>query len=353
MVHNRPQKILELDEKEMALTNLEIHWLTEELTCLQGCFFEKMQDIKEGHKFRFTAHDLIIALPERIHLTRYPYTASTPSNLAMYARKHLKGSKVKKVSQQGFDRVITIELENGFSIIIELFAKGNIIITNENKTKHCLRRESWKDREIKPTKEYKYPQSNKLNPKKMTQQEFNEIFKIDTIRSLVKNINMSGKYLEEVCRRAKVDKLSKNPSGKEKTMLFKEIKKLLEEHKPGLQSEPVATKLTIPEDYTPKETLNQAIDDYYSPEENKEIATFPKLEKRLKKQEESLQELKKRAIETKQKGDLIYAHFNELQTMLAKANQLKKQGKTWKEIETELGITINTKTRKTKITLSE
>lgn len=334
----------------MALTNLEIHVLVEELQSLEGCFFEKMQDIEKGFKLKFTKHNLVVCAPEKIHLTKYTYKANTPSNISMYARKHLKGARVQAIKQAGFDRTIIIELDNDYKIIIEMFSKGNLVLVHEDKTKHCLRIEKWKDREIRPGREYRLPASKGLDPKELEENEFMTVFdQKDIIRSLVKNINMSGKYLEEVCFRAGVDKLEKEPSPEEKKKLFKELKKLIKERKPGIQEEPVTTKLKkSKKEYTEKESFNQALDDFHSPKKEVKTKTTGKLDKRLKDQEKTLSELKEKIVKDKQKGDLIYAKFNELNQLFAK---IKEKDSDWKKIEEELGVKVNPKTKKFSIDL--
>jgi predicted ribosome quality control (RQC) complex YloA/Tae2 family protein len=312
-----------------------------------------MQDVKNGFKIKFTSHELIVVPGQRIHLTRYSYQAKDPSNISMYARKHLKNSRVVKVEQHGFDRVLVISLDNGFHLVFEMFSKGNLVITREGKTRQALRYESWKDREIKPRKDYLFPEPRGLDPRKMALDEFRKIFdQDDVIRSLAKNVNMSGKYLEEVCHRAGVDKNKKQPSPEEQKRLFQKIQEVLKERRPGIQGKPVVFPFqSSSKKFQEKQSFNQALDEYYSPDKPVEELDTSGLEHRLKQQEKALEELGVKEKENKEKADLIYENLHDLKQLFKKIESMKKQGKNWEEIQEATGVEINPKTGKIKLKL--
>ena len=340
----------------MSVTNIEVSWLVKEFKELEGCYFEKMQDIDGGFKIKLTSPQMIFMPGESVFMTRYSRESKPPSNISMFARKHLRGSKAIEVSQAGFDRVVRIKFDNGYTIVMEIFSKGNLIIEKDGKTLHCLRHERWKDRVIKPGKLYTLPKPQGLDPREVSIEEFKKIFdQKDIIRSMVKHLNMSGKYLEEVCFRAGINKNKEEPTDEEILRLFSELKKILDEYKPGIQGEPVIVELKSREDkFEPRKTFNEAVDDYYSSSietEPKEDKKQMKLEKRLKEQEKAIGELEEKIKKGKANGDMIYAHLYELQGLFARINQMKKDGKSWEEISNELGVEINPKTRKLKIKL--
>src|SRR3990167_6242249 len=56
-----------------------------------------------------------------------------PSSFCMQLRKYLDNANIKQFYQKGSERIMVLELEKKetFFLIIELFSKGNIILTNE------------------------------------------------------------------------------------------------------------------------------------------------------------------------------------------------------------------------------
>lgn len=123
----------------------------------------------------YALHICISSTNYRMHLT----TSSKPNplnapNFCMLLRKHLIGTKIKKISSYDLERVVTIELE-GFNelndlvckkLIVELMGKhSNVILLNENNIiidalRH-LDTFSNSSRNILPAHEYVYPNCDK------------------------------------------------------------------------------------------------------------------------------------------------------------------------------------------------
>lgn len=126
----------------------------------------------------------------RMHLT----TSSKPNplnapNFCMLLRKHIIGTKIKKISTYDLERIVTIELE-GFNelndlvckkLIIELMGKhSNVILLNENNIiidalRH-LDTFSNSTRDILPAHEYVYPNCDKISFLKLS--SFDEFYNI-------------------------------------------------------------------------------------------------------------------------------------------------------------------------------
>jgi predicted ribosome quality control (RQC) complex YloA/Tae2 family protein len=345
----------------MVLSNVEVNMVARELkSLLENSRFDKIQNLNENSfKLRFQKHrDLIIKLPEAVYITKYKHEPSQKaSNFCEYVRKQLKGNFLKEISQHGFDRVLTLDFSNNFKLVIELFSTGNLIIVDpEGKTKHAHHFESWRDRETKPNKEYRYPASRGFNPLEMTQGEFNDLFmKQDIIRSLVANINMSGKYLEEVCHLAGADKSKSLPTPEEKRKLFKSLKALLaKEIKPGIQDgRAVPFKLESSEgDFTPKASFNEAIDDTYSETEPLEPEDTG-LKHRFEEQKQALEKFEKQVAEFKAKGDTIYTNFAILNALMGRIAELRKQGKSWDEINKNIAPNARVEPKTGKLVVEE
>lgn len=143
----------------------------------------------------------------RIHLTTNskPNPISAP-NFCMVLRKHLIGSRIKKIYSNGLERVVVIELE-GYNelndlvnkkLVIELMGKhSNIILLNSNNmiidSLRHLDISSNSYRDILPAHEYKFPDSDKLNFYDIILEDFIQIIseEINSIEDK-SNINLSN-----------------------------------------------------------------------------------------------------------------------------------------------------------------
>lgn len=81
---------------------------------------------------------LLIESGIRIHTTEFiKNNKSLPSGFSMKLRKHLRTKKLTSIKQVGMDRVIDLQFgkdEYAAHIIVELYAQGNIILTDQNYT---------------------------------------------------------------------------------------------------------------------------------------------------------------------------------------------------------------------------
>lgn len=70
----------------------------------------------------------------RIHTTNFEWPKNvSPSGFTMKMRKHLKNKRLEKIEQIGIDRIIDLQFgidEAAYHIILELYDRGNIILTN-------------------------------------------------------------------------------------------------------------------------------------------------------------------------------------------------------------------------------
>ena len=81
---------------------------------------------------------LLIESGIRIHTTEFIKNKKTvPSGFSMKLRRHLRTKKLTNIKQLGMDRVIDIQFgkeENACHILVELYAQGNIILTDHEYT---------------------------------------------------------------------------------------------------------------------------------------------------------------------------------------------------------------------------
>lgn len=78
----------------------------------------------------------------RIHLTEFDWPKEIhPNGFTMKIRKHIKNKRIEYIRQLGLDRVIDIQFgsnEAAYHIIIELYDRGNLLITGQylTETRH-------------------------------------------------------------------------------------------------------------------------------------------------------------------------------------------------------------------------
>ena len=77
---------------------------------------------------------LLIESGIRIHTTEFLRNKKeVPSGFTMKLRKHLRTKKLEDIKQLGIDRVIDMQFgknENAYHILVELYASGNVILTD-------------------------------------------------------------------------------------------------------------------------------------------------------------------------------------------------------------------------------
>ena len=317
----------------------------------------KLRKAGEGRK------DLVIQAGVRIHLTDYPQPNPTiPPNFPMLLRKHLSGGSITSIKQHNFDRIIeiTIQKNTEYTLVVELFSKGNVILLDEDKNIISpLKHRKWQDRKITSHEQYKYPPEKGININNTNSEEISNVLKTSTadITRTIATNGLGGLYAEEIIGYAGIDKTkpAKDLTKEEIEEIDSAIKTLFNriENEPNPQiilekddesknKDLVPINLNNYKDYKNKtfENFNKAADDFYSKKIVNEIKNaeedawskrIGKFEKRLKMQEESLEEFYKTIEDTQHKGDTIYAHYNEIQEILNVISQAR-QKYSWKEI---------------------
>ena len=307
--------------------------------------------------------DLVIQAGTRIHLTEYPLPNPTiPPHFPMLLRKHLSGGTITSIKQYQFDRIveITINKKEEFTIIVELFNKGNVILLDSDKNIISpLKHERWQDRKITSHEEYKYPPS-KIDIKNTNVNEIKEILDgsdRDIVRTLATN-GLGGLYAEEILSYTDIDKqeMANELSDDEISEIYYALSTLFDkvENNPHAQiiiedkNGKKKNKDLVPIDlnkYSSFEseefdTFNKASDEFYSKkivndikqkEENVWTKKINKYKKRLNMQEESLEGFYKTIDDTQLKGNTIYAHYAEIQEILDVIDNARKNY-SWKEI---------------------
>ncbi len=280
-------------------------------------------------------------------LTHRKETALKPSAFSMQLRKYLDHAFIRKIYQQDSERilVLAVEKKEKFFLIIELFSKGNVVLTNaEFNIIAVLEQQFWKDRVVKPGVKYLFPHS--FDWKTLTLPALKKVLEHSTKRNLATalatELGLGGIYAEEVCRRAQVEK-EKVPAA----VIAAEQKKLLgalqglqhQLHSPSgfIYAEQITPfPLVEQKELRQTTTYSEAIDRLkssviVSPYEKK-IAQLIRMKEQ---QEAACTHLQEEINRNTQKADLIYTKYSPLQKLLLIVKELRKT-KSWGDVETEL-----------------
>lgn len=354
------------------MSNVDIFTITDELNnLLTGARVDKsFQPTKDIVVMRFHVAgtgriDLVMECGKRIHTSKYPLeNPINPPVFPMLLRKRIKGANVVSITQHNFDRIIEIKVKKDkyYTIVVELFDKGNIILLDEdNNIILPLKRKRFSDRDISSKKEYQFPEERGIDPISISETELKELFASsdkDLVRTLAMN-NLGSLYAEEIIKRAnefeEIDKHtpSADLSGSQIANLNKAIHLLFdnlqEEHfKPQIvkkdsKEDVVAFDLVKYDGFekTYFDNFNEACDEFYSKKVNTDIKNIKeaawnkkvnKFEKRLKLQEETLDNFHK-TIETSQhKGEVIYSNYTTIENLVKVVNNAISKDYSYKEI---------------------
>lgn len=350
------------------MSNVDVYAICHEMReVLKGARVDKaFQPAKDTVLIRFHVSgkgrvDVVFQAGIRTHLTQYPLpNPKIPPNFPMLLRKYIKGATVEDIKQHNFDRIIEIDVkkEHRFTLVVELFAKGNIILLNEEGVIILpLKRKLWSDRKISSREEYKYPPKKGINPLELKKGELKELFdnsSTDIIRTLARS-GLGGIYAEEIIMRSGVQKelQASEISDEDLNSVYKAIEELFEPLKTykfhpqivkGKDVVPIDLKIYEDNEKEVFETYSMAADEFYSGKVREDIkkeyadiwgAEVKKFEKRLKIQEDTLARFHRTIQESKKKGDLIYSSYGRIQNVLDIIIDARKKY-SWNEIASTL-----------------
>ena len=368
-----------------SMTNVDIYTICQELNdLLVGARVDKsFQPTKDTVVMRFHKAgtgrlDLVIQAGKRIHLSQYPLTnPQNPPSFPMLLRKIVKGANVVSVEQHNFDRVVEIKMkkEETYTLIVELFSQGNIILLNEsNEIILPLKRKHWSDRDISSKKEYVFPIENGINPITLTIDEFKEIVAGGEDEEIVRVLATNGLgslYAEEIMANTEISKkaLCSSLSAEEVNVIFnalksvfeplekrqfnpmivnneKEVEKLKQENpdkKYKAKEDVISINLSQYKGFEVErfESFNEACDEFYSSKVKNEITGIQeaawnkkvsKFSKRLEKQEETLHNFEKTIEDSQMKGELLFTNYVQVDNILNVIKSAREKDYGWKEI---------------------
>lgn len=351
----------------MQLNNLSLGFHAMEMNALlSGSFVNKLQEVaSDVFKLKLHSKDgtknLIISC-NNFFVTNYKMEAlKQTSGFGAFLRKRLENKKILSIKMHNADRIILIEFDV-YYLILELFAQGNIILTNkEFKIESAFKRKEEKERIIRKEMLYEFPKTIKLNPFELEEKAFLKAIKSNEKpiqEALLQELNVANITAEEAIINAKISKEKKAKELNEKDLkkLFKEIKELHE-----TKTQKLAPCVTEKQEILPFKfnsikaklqkisSINDAIDDLEAKQfisekiqetgktENKKLEA---LRKSIEKQKLIQKGFEKEIEENKQKAETIYKHFTELNELINAIKNLKPEQENEKEVMYKLNLLL-------------
>ena len=333
------------------LTSIEIHFLAKELQKLINAKIDQIyQPNKNELLFQLhligTGKKLLrIILPGFIFLTsEKPEMPKQITQFTETLREFMNNSRIREIKQIKNERIIeiTIEKEKKYSLFIELFSKGNIILVYDEIILAVLKTQKWKNRIIQKGKKYNIP-INKydiLDEKSFTKAIKNSEETIS--KTLAVKLGLGKRYAEELCFRAGINPLDKKINYEEIEKLYQKLKKILnEKSNPFIVYEddqiidiiPIELKKYSKKKFKQFKTYNEALSsilDKQALTQRKQKALqeytqkLNKINTKIEKQKQTLTKMEKESIENQKKGEYIYEHYQEIKNKIVKAGGHRK-----------------------------
>ncbi len=342
--------------------SIRVNVLREELSAepeLFGYVIEKKEETEQKEEDisfqqgqgKYVKLDITIHLGKALTLRKPWKVPDQPSAFVMFLRKYLRKSRLNDIQQHGMDRVVIFELstkEGDYSIVAELFRDGNMVLVKDGIIVHPLFTQHWKAREIKAKEPFVFPPSRN-DPRKLELEQFTTDLIAsdkDLVRTLVSTVNIPGRAAEEVCKRADIEKGSNTAdlSPEDITLLFTLSKEIVIQavtnHKGMVYTDSPSHKDL--DEALEDETLDEvtavnyknipvfeapsyleAMDRFFSLEgKEEEVSDDPlenelkRLERRYQMQKDTVKKKEEEAQKVRELGELIYANYQKLDTLI-------------------------------------
>ena len=245
---------------------------------LAGARVKKVQELSGGgYKFRLVAQkrdaDLILQ-------SHYLFLASASVNakkmttgFGAFLNKQLEGHSISSISTLGAERIVRIAFDS-FSLYLECFAEGNLILADANGQILGLeKRVEWKGRTLAKGETYKAPDSSARDPARLDDLELHLALMASAKRivpALVQLVNTAGPIAEHATRKAGLvpDDLAKSTTPEQARLIVSELSRLYDPDSPnhfGLvrrsENELLVSQVLDVPDYAP---LTEDADSFFS-----------------------------------------------------------------------------------------
>ena len=341
-------------KKEMSA--FDVRSVVNEMAVLEGAHMDKifhwgagnvlfrMNVQGQGKKELFFGDKKWLYLPEE-----KPDTPAAPTSFASFLRKYVDNARIGKIKQAGFDRIVIVELlksEATYELIFEMFGGGNVLLVSDGKILNCLTHKARRDRITRPGEDYVMPRS-RFDP---TSSEFGHFQQLimssstDLVRTLAMDANLGGQYAEEICKRTGIPK-DKRPSDLNDDDIVKIHASMNDIVSSALSSKEAImyrdgddiidiapVELEIYGNYEKEmfASVSSAIASMIASAEDKEEEEFvdpevEKLQRRVDRQKETIEEYRTEAADLKARADSIYTNYEKVNELLAVLSEQSKK----------------------------
>ena len=333
--------------EKVQLSNLALKHLVDENQLIVNGFINKIQTL-ENSWMKFKVHTkegdkTLVVTPNSFFISNKSLNAKqNPGGFSAFLKKHLFNQRIITFEQHGVDRIVILEFPEKY-LILELFAKGNVILCDkEFKILRAMRKEQWKDRTLASEEEYKFPSSKGKNPTEISQKEFLDQLaqsKKSFFGACVELLNVAPAIMENVFEELKIEKkIDASKSGANGKKVLEQIKKIYSSKKQSVYLSGniiYTTKSTSALDKE-FESLNEALNELLI-EEIKPFATEQEVRtvKKKDRKDEYLAQIKeaqKKEIEYKKIGEKIYLEYGTISEIISAVNKGKDKGLGAEEI---------------------
>ncbi|TRO50872.1 fibronectin-binding domain-containing protein [Candidatus Bathyarchaeota archaeon] len=312
---------------------------------------------------------LVIEPGKRMHLTALTYEReSKPRAFCKALRNQLRDHKVSDIEQHDFDRVVYLRAgppEKRFTLVIELFGGGNAILLDpKDRIVSAMTFRRMKDRDIVRGAPFQFPPLRAMDPRNVSSEDLNTILDEsdhELVRTLARNLNMSGTTVEEILARANLDLKLRASSllANQREALYQGMR----EYFRILTEDPLNPRIIFDEEDEPTRvivtesslysntrmkkfsTFNEALDSFYSTRkedtavevvEDKYQQELSKLQRLRTQQQQHLDDMQSRAASSRDAANAIYQHLNIVEELLATVRDARQQNLSWDDITKRL-----------------
>ncbi|MCF7861618.1 NFACT family protein [Candidatus Woesearchaeota archaeon] len=331
------------------VSSLELHYIVKELQTIVGARIDKIYQPSKNELYiqlyssKIKKAFLHISVPKVIYLAKNKPEMGDPSQFCLLLRKNIQMGYIDAIEQLGADRIVKLVVsrpEKKFEIFIELFAKGNIVLSIDDRITGVLIGQRMRDRTVRGGVKYDPPKAN-FDIKNTSLEDFEKLFEEEPNpeKVLAAKVGMGKIYAQEALVVAGVRKDDKINKVKIKA-LYGAVKSLYDRNinAVGLSGEVFPFEITNLETDTKYGSFSEGIAEVMditapvikSPLEKKR----EKLMSIIKAQEATLKKNEDQISQATRAGDMIYENYQLISSLLDKIKKMK--GQDWKDIKTEI-----------------
>lgn len=332
---------------EFALSNLALRHLIEENQILINGFINKVQTT-DDNLLKLKIHTkqgdkTVIVNNNSIFISKTSISAKqNPGGFSSFIKKFIFNQRIISIKQKEFDRIVVIEFNDVF-LIFELFSKGNVILCDKNyKIIRSMKKEKWKDRELKKDEFYKFPSSKGKNPLEINENDFFKELKSNkktVFGAILDILNVAPGLIDFLFDSEKWDKKidAEKIDLKKSSQILREIQKIYSKKGEGV----FIIKNIIYSVNIGVEKKFDTITDFlnYETFKTKELPEKKESVKIISRGEEYKKQIQKHLVDAdnfQKLGESIYLNYPKLNQMMNIILDLKKKDFLDNQIEKEL-----------------